>query len=260
MKKYSKLLKYIYYIFLLLLPVFTMILAIIINPSFDSKNNLLLITSLLLLWALLSFSIIKYLYLKFIIKITQYIITHYLSKVTFISQDCSGSGLYKCLNLKYLSPFIGILFEGTVYNNFLKDLRFHLSQPIIFIPRAKTLTLKKENEHILADYPVFQLGNPDMEIHWIHSDNEEDIKNKWNSRKERINYERIITINAPEKYKNKFFRNIQISDEEIKIIKDNKEFTFSTRKFSPDNEKRWEYHFEQIKIISKSLKILLLLI
>lgn len=259
MKKYSKLLKYIYYIFLLLLPVFTMILAIIINPSFDSKNNLLLITSLLLLWALLSFSIIKYLYPKLLNKII-YITTKYLSTTTFISNDCLGGELYRSLNLPYLSPFIDILFEGTVYNNFLKDLRFHLSQPITFIPRAKTLTLKKENEHILADYPVFQLGNPDMEIHWIHSDNEEDIKNKWNSRKERINYERIITINAPEKYKNKFFRNIQISDEEIKIIKDNKEFTFSTRNFSPDNEKRWEYHFEQIKIISESLKILLLLI
>ena len=250
MKK--RLLKYIYYIFLIFLLVFITISTALLILQIKKP---LLTTFLLLLWALLSFFIIKYLHLKFII----YTTIKKLSTTTFVSVDCSVGELYRQLNLPYLSPFTDILLGALAYNNILKDIKFHLSQPVTFISRENALTLKEENEHILVDYPIFQLGSPNIEIHWIHSHNEEDIKNKWNRRKEKINYERIITINAPKEYKNKFFRNIQTSDGEIKITKNNKDFVFLIRKqFS--NEANWEYNFEQMKIISESLEILLLLI
>ena len=229
--------------------------ATILILNIDNIKKVLLTSCLLLLWAFLSFFIIKYLYLKLIL----YTTIKRLSTTTFISSDCSGGELYRQLDLSYLSPFAGMLFEDTVYNSILEDIEFHLSQAITFIPKENALTLKKENEHILVDYPIFQLGSPDIEIHWIHSHSEADVKKKWNRRKAKINYERIITINAPEEYKNKFFRNIQIDNGEIKITKNNEEFSFSIRKSLPD-ESSWDYRVYTLLFISKSLEILLLLI
>ena len=112
---------------------------------------------------------------------------------------------------------------------------------------------------MLVDYPIFQLGSPSMELHWIHSRNEDDTKNKWDRRKERINYERIITIDASEEYKNKFFRNIQLNNGSIEITKNNRTYTFLTREKNSD-EKNWKYSFEQVEIISQSFRMIFLLI
>ena len=242
MNKFSKLFKYKYFIFLIFILVFTTILAMILVLNINSVKNTLLTASLLLLWALLSFFIIKYLCLKLINKIIylkntwkmnirneletkfnedlniikneletkliKYITTTHLSECSFVSQDCTAGELYRQLNLPYLSPFTDLMLGGSAFSNFLENIPSHLSQAITFISRNNALIFKEENAHILVDYPVFQLGTPNMEIHWIHSNSEEDVQDKWNRRKERINYDKIITINAREEYQDKFFRDI----------------------------------------------------
>ena len=278
MNKFLKLFKYKYFIFLMFILVFITILAIILVLNINSIKNPLLIIALLLLWALLSFFIIKYLCLKLINKIIylkntwkmnirneletkliKYITTTYLSECSFVSQDCTAGELYRQLNLPYLSPFTDLMLGGSAFSNFLENIPSHLSQAITFISRNNALIFKEENGHILVDYPVFQLGTPNMEIHWIHSNSEEDVQNKWNRRKERINYDKIITINASEEYQDKFFRDIQFNDSSIVITKNSKKYTFPTREKKSD-EGHWNYRVYQIQFISKSFEILLLLI
>ena len=192
-------------------------------------------------------------------KLIKYITTTHLSECSFVSQDCTAGELYRQLNLPYLSPFTDLMLKGSAFSNFLENIPSHLSQAITFISRNNALIFKEENGHILVDYPVFQLGTPNMEIHWIHSNSEEDVQNKWNRRKERINYDKIITINASEEYQDKFFRDIQFNDSSIVITKNSKKYTFPTREKKSD-EGHWNYRVYQIQFISKSFEILLLLI
>ena len=176
-----------------------------------------------------------------------------------------ASALYQELNLPYTSPFIGWEVKFTAYDAIIEDIKFHVSQPITFIHRKKALTLEKRIQHN-PEYPIFQLGSPNMEFHWIHSSCEEDIKNKWNRRIKRINYDRIIGItssnfNNSDKYKHKFFRHIQLNNGSIEITKNNKTYTFPTRKRFP-NEEEWDMHYYrvQFKVIANSIKILQLLV
>ena len=144
MNRYSRLFKYIYYMFLLLLLVFIVISAIIIIPNFESRKNILLTVNLLLLWFLTSLFIINTLKATIKRRLLQFFIKKHLSSITFISLDCSAGELYRSLNLPYLSPFIGILFDDSTYCNLLKDIEFHISQPVSFIPRERALTLKNK--------------------------------------------------------------------------------------------------------------------
>ena len=224
MNRYSRLFKYIYYMFLLLLLVFIVISAIIIIPNFESRKNILLTVNLLLLWFLTSLFIINTLKATIKRRLLQFFMKKHLSSITFISSNCVAGELYRSLNLPYLSPFTDILFNKSVYSSFLKDIKFHLSQPVSFILKEK------------FSYPIFQLGMPDMEIHCMHSHSKEDAQNKWDRRKERMNYNKIITINAPEEYKDKFFRNIQLNNGSIEITKNNRTYTFPTREKNSDEE------------------------
>ena len=176
-----------------------------------------------------------------------------------------ASALYQELNLPYTSPFIGWEVESTAYDAIIEDIKFHVSQPITFIHRKKALTCESRKKLGVA-YPIFQLGTPGIEIHWIHAENNETVQDNWNRRIKRINYDRIIGItssnfNNSDKYKHKFFRHIQLNNGSIEITKNNKTYTFPTRKRFP-NEEEWDIHFYrvQFKVIANSIKILQLLV
>ena len=317
MNKFSKLFKYKYFIFLIFILVFTTILAMILVLNINSVKNTLLTASLLLLWALLSFFIIKYLCLKLINKIIylkntwkiesrfnedletvkneletkfnndldtikkdmetkfandldtikkdmemnliKYITITHFSKTSFISATCRAGEMYKYLQIQHKSPFIYILMDNEVFGNFLQNLEFNINQPLTFVS-LENCTTRYENTKTLDHYiPIAYFGDPSLEIHFTHDTSDQKVLEKWNRRKERMNYERVITINAPEEYKNKFYRNIQLKDDKIIITKNNKDFTFYTRK-QPEWENFWEHEEIQMEIISKSLEMLLLLI
>ena len=281
MNKFSKLFKYKYFIFLIFILVFITILAIILILNINSIKNPLLTTALLILWALLSFFIIKYLCLKLFNKIIylkntwkmniqneleinliKYITTTHLSECSFVSENCRASELHNWLQIPYRSPFMNAVLDSEVFGRFLQNLEFNVNQPLTFISIENCTTRQKSSQSIGHYIPIVYFGDPSLEIHFIHNTSDQEVLEKWNRRIKRINYDKIITINAPKKYKNKFFRDIHLGDGEIIITKNNKEYTFIMEKLLPSEDWTDWVRYQQmlIKTVSESLEMLLLLV
>lgn len=99
-----------------------------------------------------------------------------MKKYVVISNNCWGSELYKKYNWEYNSPFIGLFLYSPDYLKLLKDFDNYLSYPILFIKESKW----REN----IDYPLGLLN--DIEVHFMHYHSEEEAKNKWDRRLERM--------------------------------------------------------------------------
>lgn len=103
---------------------------------------------------------------------------------TVISSNCWGGILYKDLGLRYQSPFVNMYMFCECFLKVTSDLPKYLSQPLIFIESSKYLPGKK------ITYPLGLLG--DAEIHFIHSDSKDEMKERWNERVKRVNYDKMI--------------------------------------------------------------------
>ncbi|WP_049203095.1 DUF1919 domain-containing protein [Proteus mirabilis] len=135
--------------------------------------------------------------------------------ITIISSNFIGGCIYNDLGLKFNSPTINLFFEANNYIKFCKNLKYYLNVELI------------ESKNTKTTYPIGILD--DIEIHFLHYSNFFEAKKKWDSRKKRVNYEKLFFImtdrdkcnnthvtqflNLP--YKNKIFfssKNININD------------------------------------------------
>lgn len=116
---------------------------------------------------------------------------------TIISNDCWGGVLYKELNLEYTSPFIGLMLMAPCYIKMLKRLDFYLEIPLEFKEKSiySKLNLLRETEQRF--YPIGMLK--DIEIHFFHYQNKEEVIDKWERRKERINWDNLFIKFAADK-------------------------------------------------------------
>ncbi|MGK7952415.1 MAG: DUF1919 domain-containing protein [Xenococcaceae cyanobacterium] len=103
---------------------------------------------------------------------------------TVISDDCWGAEVYRELGLPYATPFIGCFINPQDYLNLLENLRHYLSLPLNFIPSNKKLPGKN---HV---FPIALLGN--IEINFMHYQTEEEVKQKWERRLKRINWNNLF--------------------------------------------------------------------
>lgn len=109
---------------------------------------------------------------------------------TIISNNCWAGKTYQYLDMPYLSPTVGLYFFAEDYLRFVSNLHYYLSLDLKFIPADKSKyaeTLRKRNHlHV----PVGILD--DVEIVFLHYHSEKEAYEKWNRRKERVNYDNII--------------------------------------------------------------------
>lgn len=112
---------------------------------------------------------------------------------SIISNNCWGTFVYKKFGLNYQSPFINLLIFAPDYiellENFSNDLLYKLS----FI---KCEDSKHKDELISlgiyqTNYPIGILDEK-YELHFLHYKTEEDAKNKWLRRVDRINFNKLI--------------------------------------------------------------------
>lgn len=111
---------------------------------------------------------------------------------TIIANNCWAGRAYQYLGMPYLSPTVGLYFFAEDYIKFIMNLRYYLSLDLQFISVEYSRyqeELRKRNENILA-IPIGILD--DVEIVFLHYKSEEEAKNKWNRRLQRINYDDII--------------------------------------------------------------------
>ncbi|WP_066221471.1 DUF1919 domain-containing protein [Formosa haliotis] len=94
-----------------------------------------------------------------------------------ISNNCWGGAIYKALDLPYNTPFIGLFINSPCYIKLLQNFDFYMREEMTF---QESSMYPIENIH----YPIGVLD--DVEIHFLHYKSEEEAKNKWDRRKERM--------------------------------------------------------------------------
>ena len=110
---------------------------------------------------------------------------------TIISNNCWGGFIYQSYALQYSSPTIGLFIMATDYIKFVKEFEKYINFELLEINNndSKWYELLKNNQSF-GKYPIGKIG--DIEIHFLHYKSFSEAKEKWNRRKNRINYNRII--------------------------------------------------------------------
>lgn len=109
---------------------------------------------------------------------------------TVIANDCWGGELYHYFNLPYNTPFVGLYLMAPCFIRFLKNPDYYLSLELSF----RQTSTYAEVEQTRAKHPIkFPVGVlDDIEIQFMHYKTEEEARQKWNRRKQRMNKNRIF--------------------------------------------------------------------
>ena len=129
---------------------------------------------------------------KFFYEIRRFFVKKSIKNKDFsiISNNCWAGRVYQYLDMPYLSPTAGLYFFAPDYIKFVSDLKKYLDAPLRFINPEESKyydEIKKRNQ---IDKPIGILD--DVEIVFLHYKTKEEAEEKWNRRKERVNYDNII--------------------------------------------------------------------
>lgn len=109
--------------------------------------------------------------------------------LTIISNNCWGGIFYRNHNLEYCSPTLGMFFMADEYIKFIYDMKKYIDSDIAFISIDKS----KYSQYLkMIKYDGLIVKILDLEICFLHYDSEEEAEEKWNRRKERINWDNIL--------------------------------------------------------------------
>ena len=111
---------------------------------------------------------------------------------TIISNNCWAGFIYQSYGLKYNTPTIGMFFVAEDYIKFISNLKHYISiDNIEFIdPKDSKDYEQLKNISKYGQYPIGKLEN--IEIHFLHYKDQKEAIEKWNKRKKRINYDKIL--------------------------------------------------------------------
>ena len=101
------------------------------------------------------------------------------SNITIISNNCWGGVVYHALGLECRSPFKNLFLEDADYLKLLRNLRYYMDCDMQFGEY-------KVDAHSKEKYPVMVLD--DISIHCNHEAIPECAMEKWNRRKQKMNY------------------------------------------------------------------------
>lgn len=104
------------------------------------------------------------------------------SDFSIICNNCLGGILYHDFGLKFLSPTINLYFEANDYLEFLENLEFYLN--------CEITDGSTSNEEIIG------LLNNKLKLHAIHYSSFEELKSKWEERKQRVNFNNLFIIGS----------------------------------------------------------------
>lgn len=97
---------------------------------------------------------------------------------TIISQNCIGGVFYHDMGLQFLSPTINAFIPEPGFVKMVRNLRYYMEQELVM----------RWGE----EYPIGTLD--DVEIHFMHYDTCKEVKEAWDRRKARINWNKIFVI------------------------------------------------------------------
>lgn len=179
---------------------------------------------------------------------------------SIISNNCFGGIVYRNNHLPYNSPTVGLFFMAEDYIKFIYNLNYYLNQDLIEVNINNSKHLKYLKK-IKYNSPIGKLG--DIEIMFMHYSTFEEAKEKWNRRKHRINYNRLIFKFSEQnecKYEHlKKFKEFEAKNKicftHKKYPKFNtihfKEFELNPLKFNDSKEKIFKKYFNIYEYINK---------
>lgn len=111
---------------------------------------------------------------------------------TILSNNCWGGFIYQMFGLQYSSPTIGLFIMERDYLKFVSELKHYLRQSLCFIQPQQSRYYSQLIGPNAASihYPVARLG--DIEIFFMHYHSEEEARQKWERRCQRINFDHLI--------------------------------------------------------------------
>lgn len=109
---------------------------------------------------------------------------------TIISNNCWAGRVYQYLDMPYLSPTAGLYFFAPDYIKFISDLKRYLDTPLRFIKPEESKYFEELKTRKQLDKPIGILD--DVEIVFLHYKSREEALEKWNRRKERVNFDNIL--------------------------------------------------------------------
>ncbi len=99
-----------------------------------------------------------------------------------ISSNCNGMFMYYDLDLPYLTPTVNLSIEMNDYVKMVQNLKWYMEQEM------------READDQQYKCPVGVLG--DIKIHFIHYGSFEEGVLKWEERKRRINWDKLIIVGS----------------------------------------------------------------
>jgi uncharacterized protein (DUF1919 family) len=112
---------------------------------------------------------------------------------TVLSNDCWGQALYEGYGLPCQTPFAGAGMYADCFLRFLGDIEGYLSSPLRFIPETRYAALGRlRNQRATQNgpWPIALLGG-DVEVHFPHSETEEEARGVCDAGRESLNLKRI---------------------------------------------------------------------
>ena len=109
------------------------------------------------------------------------------SEVTIISTNCTGGILYHDLGLEFLSPTINLYFRAEDFLKFCENMNYYLSIDEMVECNDPSIIGSRQ-------YPIAYLG--DLLIFLVHYDSVTEAQEKWNKRKRRMNYKKIVILSS----------------------------------------------------------------
>lgn len=110
-------------------------------------------------------------------------VTEELNDMTIFSYSCSGGILYRSLGLQFKSPFINMYVPESDFLRFLHFPREYMQAP---------LKLVDEGQYQNGYYPICSLY--DIKVHMVHYHDFKQAAEKWEERKQRINWENVFVM------------------------------------------------------------------
>jgi uncharacterized protein (DUF1919 family) len=123
--------------------------------------------------------------------------THYkyinkikIDSFSIISSNCWAGSVYEDIKSPYQTPTVGLFFYAPCFIEFLKDLQGFMNVTPEFIsssryPEANLFRIEND------PYPIGLLKNS-VEIHFLHYKSDQEALEKWERRKQRINWDKLF--------------------------------------------------------------------
>lgn len=110
---------------------------------------------------------------------------------TIISNNCWGGMIYESYNIPKNSPTVGMFFFPDDYIKFVSDLKHYTNYELKFInPEDSKWKNQAKIDKRFGNYPIAVLD--DVEIFCLHYKSEQEVKEKWQRRCKRMNYEKLL--------------------------------------------------------------------